>query len=67
MRDAWRSSSRNVTGSSARRPKVEVVVKKGYVSRGKSVVATGGTTATGKVQKAIYDHKMISKFTGMRA
>ncbi len=39
---------------------------KGFVSEGKSVVATGAKTATGKVQVAKYDHAMKSVFTGKK-
>jgi hypothetical protein len=31
---------------------------KGYVSQGKAIVPTGGRTATGRVQNAVYDHQM---------
>lgn len=36
----------------------------GYKSQGKAVVRTGGTTPTGKAQRAIYDHKMKNVITG---
>jgi RHS repeat-associated protein len=37
---------------------------KGYVSEAKMAVETGAKTATGRVQTAIYDHKMVNKLTG---
>lgn len=37
---------------------------KGYKSNGKAVVRTGGTTPTGKVQRALYDHSMENRVTG---
>ena len=39
---------------------------KGFVSEGKSVVATGAKTATGKDQVAKYDHAMKNVFTGKK-
>ena len=41
-------------------------LSKGYLSEGKSIVATGAKTATGKVQVAKYDHAMKNVLTGRR-
>lgn len=38
----------------------------GFISGGKSIVPTGGRTATGRVAAAHYDHAMTSIFTGSR-
>jgi RHS repeat-associated protein len=37
---------------------------KGYVSGGKAAVQTGGKTATGRTQHALYDHEMKNIFAG---
>ncbi|MFV0291571.1 MAG: RHS repeat domain-containing protein [Mangrovibacterium sp.] len=39
---------------------------KGYVSKGKDIVATGGKTATGRPQVAKYDHNMTNIITGKK-
>ena len=39
---------------------------KGYVSDGKAIVRTGGSTPTGRVQVAKYDHNMRNVVTGNR-
>ncbi|MBT1697424.1 hypothetical protein KK083_11090 [Fulvivirgaceae bacterium PWU4] len=39
---------------------------KGYQSQGKAIVNTGARTATGRTQRAVYDHNMRNVFTGRR-
>jgi RHS repeat-associated protein len=61
--DKLSNSSKGVLGEAVTEIKYAA---RGYRSTGKAVVETGGTTPTGRVQVARYDHNMENVFTGKK-